>query len=39
MKKVSEGRTKHGIVDKNLRPINAKKKYILKGEKDYEESN
>ena len=25
MKKVSEGRTKHGIVDGNLRPINAKK--------------
>ena len=27
MKKVSEGRTKHGIVDKNLRPINAKKTF------------
>ena len=25
MKKVSEGRTKHGIVDRELRPINAKK--------------
>lgn len=25
MKKMSEGRTKHGIVDRELRPINAKK--------------
>lgn len=27
MKKMSEGRTKHGIVDKELRPINAKKTF------------
>lgn len=27
MKKVSEGRTKHGIVDRELRPINAKKTF------------
>ncbi len=27
MQKVSEGRTKHGIVDRNLRPINAKKAF------------
>lgn len=27
MKKMSEGRTKHGIVDKELRPINAKKAF------------
>lgn len=27
MKKVSEGRTKHGIVDKDMRPINAKKTF------------
>lgn len=27
MQKVSEGRTKHGIVDKSLRPINAKKSF------------
>ena len=25
MKKVSEGRTKHGIVDNDMRPVNAKK--------------
>ena len=27
MQKVSEGRTKHGIVDSDLRPINAKKAF------------
>ena len=27
MTKMSEGRTKHGIVDKELRPINAKKTF------------
>ena len=27
MKKVSEGRTKHGIVDRDMRPVNAKKMF------------
>ena len=27
MKKVSEGRTKHGIVDRNMCPVNAKKMF------------
>ena len=27
MQKVSEGRTKHGIVDRDLKPINAKKMF------------
>ncbi len=28
MKKVSEGKTVHGFVDKNMRPINMKKDYL-----------